>query len=229
MNRAAELQAHYQAPDQRAAHAAEPDRPALAAAISAHDAAAERLDRVRSALDRATPPWQAAERLEAAEAALAEARQTHAATAVARLLGDPSSPDPVTPAAAAYAKAEAALAEARQTHDLLTTQLADAGRAEAWHRARLGAAVGDALRASPEVAALAEAFAAAQYRLADLRAALRAVSAANGIPEVFRFWDAQHGYRDDQLPSIAAWRDAIAALAEDPNTPLPGLPSRSAA
>ena len=231
MDRAPSLAEHYREPDHRAALAADPERAALATAIARHADAAERLDRIRSALDRLPSSDEMASKLEAATAALADARLTENANTVARLLGEPADPDPVPAAKAAHAETADSLAQVRQQRDLLAGQERQAETTLSYRLMDLKRDLAAVLQASPAVAALAEAFAAAQRRVVELRAALRAVSAANGIPESHRLWEALpgDGFFPDRLPAVAAWRAAIAALAQDPNTPLPGLPSRPAA
>lgn len=201
-----------------------PDHPRgrLATAIAKHIAARDALAKIADAQARAPDVVDAFSSVEAAQSALAEAKSGEAAWLVANLMCENGVGDnPVTAATTALKDAEAALARARQIRGLLDERQLAAEARVRWEAAQVRDRVGSVLTAAPAVVALLEAFAAAQYRLAALRACLRAVNAANGIPHQHRFWDAREEPDGSGDPEATAWRTAIAALATDPDAELP--------
>jgi hypothetical protein len=199
----------------------DPSRGNLATAVAKHVAAVGDLAQITDAQRRAPDVVDAASAVEAAQSALDAARADEGSFLVRQLMGEETGENPVSHATAALQEAEAALARARQIRGLLDErQLAAAARVR-WEAAQVRDRVGSVLSAAPAVAALVEAFAAAQYRLAALRACLRAVNAANGIPAAHRLWDAREEPDGTADPQAAAWRTAIGCLATDPDAALP--------
>jgi hypothetical protein len=190
------------------------EREKLASLIERLKAASDYAAQCAAAQGRAPDVYDLAERRDAAEAALAEARENEPRHQIAALINNKIK------AEIALATADAELARARQVRDMLAAELDSANAAIAMRRSYLREAVGRVLRADPAPAALLAEYKAAQDRVAELHAALSVISAVDGLSN--NFWDAEPLARVPvQSPAVAAWRDALAALETDASALLP--------
>jgi hypothetical protein len=200
------------------------ERARLADLIERLGVAADYAAQCQAAIDRAPSVYDAAAARDAAEAALAEAKQNEARFQVIALISSSKAESPVAAAEAALATADAELAKARQIRDMLEGELNSANAAVALRRSYLRDAVGRVLLADPAPAALLREYKAAKARLAEICDALRVISAANGLPS---HWDSEGGADHRALSAAATiWRQAIAALELDAAAALPGVLGR---
>lgn len=170
-----------------------------------------------------------------AEAALAEADAQAVDDLIAKRMGQD------VPERRSRRDLEADLADARSALDAasgarrsLEQRVRDAEGNVQIAQGRVSAAIRDLLETAPEVAGLLDEIKTAERRLIELYAALHEVG---GIVEIKTHNDAPLVARPrrthlpdwDLLPPaapdsevVAAWRDALRRLQDDPNAPLPG-------
>jgi hypothetical protein len=208
-----------------------PERARLAAMIERHREATAAVARLAQARERAPRPWSFDARLDAAQAALDEARGGAPARAVAELLGEAVEPAlSVTATTATLAEIEQEASKAREIHKLLDDREREAAEEVSLAETLLRAAIADTCTLAPEIAGLFVELDAAEVQLAAVRAALLALGPTR-LPNTSRarLWDLPRGnWRDEamRLPVFAEWRAAIEALRLDPDAPLPTLPVR---
>jgi hypothetical protein len=194
------------------------ERQRLADAVGRHRNAVEALDRVTAALGRLEREYydETVPAAVAAKAALEEARQAAPAALVSRYLGDgdPGDAPSVTEAERRLAEAEREIAEARTARGMLADEAQRAQAAVDLARMALDGAIKAVVSASPELSALRAEFERARKRMSVLIGAL----AGAGVTTSRVAWT------DDAFVPPAEWTAAVAALRDDPDAVLPGLP-----
>jgi hypothetical protein len=206
------------------------ERQRLAEAIERLSEARADLARLAAARAKTPQPWQVSGEVEAARAALDEARADEPERLVGQLLGEEAhGADPVAVANAALREAEAKLTRSREVRSLLDERERAATSALEAAEGAVRTARAAVLQADPAVVALLAGHREAQRRAAEIAASLGHVG-ATGIPHAHRHWDDQrHEFATRDLSAAATWAAAVAALATDPDAPLPGDPPPAAA
>jgi hypothetical protein len=202
------------------------ERQRLAAAIDRLAAAQARVDRIAAAQTKAAAlAHDKFREIEAAEAALAEARLTEPHRLVSRLLGD--DPDP-GPAAADVARtlndAQAARNALATARDTLTAERQEADFSLGFARQNRDEAAAAVLRASPGVAALLDDLKATRARFASLRLALTWLAQQRILDDrqALAFGDTWVEGWQPGLPVLPVWQAAVLALQSDAYATLPG-------
>lgn len=204
-----------------------PERARLAECIAAHADAVARLERINEALGRLNDAFfgELQPMVRKAMDRLAEAKLNEPQRFVDEFLGEaqaggaPSLAD----AEKALREAESAVEHARQARKLLAEEAVRAERSVAFAESRLNEAVDAA--ACAESAALLPHFAKCLQQLAEAAAPLLSLPSTVMPPNVSG-WHSGGGVNiriecDKPDPAVAAW---LAALREDTDTVLPGLP-----
>jgi hypothetical protein len=201
-----------------------PERADLAARIAKRDAAREQHAKLTAARARLDIHRLDAARIEAA-AALQRVEDEAPQRLVNRLMGLGG------PAGTTVDEARRALDQTQQAYDeaeaaakLLDGEIEETRLRVGVLDLGLSSALGEALQAAPEVAALLARYHEARANLLAIDWALQEVSRAGGIPPSNRFWDSGRPAADfpDRDKLAEPWRTAIAALADDPDAELPG-------
>jgi chromosome segregation ATPase len=201
-----------------------PQRAALAAALARVADVEAFGDRARSALAAVQVKLSAAGRdFQDAEAALQEAQQgsNEPTAALRRAMGDAQAQPTVTELQHSLDAKRAAFNEVQRDRDLCRRAIEqlehDDDRAQYASREAAGAL----LAASPGVAGLLSELHAARRHCVTLEAALTEIAK---VPGALRpYWRGLR--REDELPDLelaARWREIIAKLITDGDTPLPG-------
>jgi hypothetical protein len=199
-----------------------PERARLATAIERHREVAETLARYRAAATKAREATiEAVWAVGTAEALLAEAQTDAPHSYVTALLSEqPAAASAVEQAERALTEAKARSGYCRDGEAALKAELvALENRAEGTRAAR-DEALREVIKSSPGVARLWADYEAAQRHVATLTGVFKVLGSLR-LPkpadnwEAIREWPAEEG-------AVAPWRDALAALENDPATPLPG-------
>jgi hypothetical protein len=161
-----------------------PERSALAAAIANRDAATTRLAQLRSAVERLPYVWRSEDAVDAARAAIEEARKTDArAMTDAAIAGTTSPPSAVPAARAALQVAEDALAARVATGETLTADIAELTSGEHGRDGAIDRAIQAVLLAesAPAVASLVASLESLHREMTDKHLALRALARVDAV------------------------------------------------
>lgn len=226
----------------RRATAMTPERQRLAEAIAAHREAEAAHAALVAACDfdgpASTAITQANEALNAAQAALEQAKQDAAAALVAAAMGAPNVPTMTAKKAReAVANGEDDLAAAIAVRDTLRGRIAPAAKAVERAAWRVDGCVRAVLLAEAPIAALLAELDGHYRKITDLGRALCVLTGPNGIPrngpdaypEASYVWSLLTQPPMNWVmwqtlsPSAVAWETAMAALMTDATTPLPAV------
>jgi len=201
-----------------------PERQALADAIERQRETTAALERIEAARVKAASLRYAAEqRINDAQAAIDDARESAPGRLVDRLLSDDADTaggdDPEASATAALARAEADERTAAEACALLDGQIAEARGSARLAEVRVGDRIAAVLQA--------EAFPQLIARLEALRYEVAAMSLIMGAVSRFApmgyHYEAQRNYPDASMAGAHAWRDAVERLRQDAGAPLPAV------
>jgi hypothetical protein len=209
-----------------------PERAQLSIAISHHADAVDNLARIRAAHDLAEQTVFAAySAIEAAEAALGEARKNESANLAAAVLGEPGGAS-VADAEATVRRATDDRELARRTRDALAGRMERQGSDIKSAREAVDQAVAGVLRAEPSAGEMLERCRATEEELQAARSVLRFLVRAGVFAddhEVRSYIDnpvyliAGNVVSDqwDRCPAVTIWRDWAAQLALNADAPMP--------
>jgi hypothetical protein len=209
-----------------------PQRTVLAEKIAEVQSLKDRLAVLRDAQDRAQEQSFAINRqIEAAEKAIAELRPTENRELVeAFVSGKSAPPAQLREALTAIELLRSEQETVRRTREALSAEIE---KAESYHlffaEMAKDNAIGAVLASDPAVFALLDRFNAARLEARTCLEAMLVVSprfgARNTLPESLQRWGSEPDWHaDPKRPDLAdatRWRDALASLALDANTPLP--------
>jgi hypothetical protein len=201
-----------------------PARADLAAAIEKRDAVTARLQKVREAQETLySQVLRAMVSADAAEAAVAEAREKAPQYVAARLLGEAHDDGAlsVKDAREALQLAQDELETLRSAREPLGKELAECEQDVRHADWKLRERIGDAVAADNATLALLNRFAAAAREFLGCRKALEMLSSREALPEGTRWL--QHAYEDVGDAIFNEWQIALAALETNADAPLPSL------
>lgn len=208
-----------------------PERQRLAAAIRRHADAVAALGRIGEAQERLEAEFfdVLVPAVPAARAALEDARVAAPAALVDRLLGDaPGAGPSLAEAEAALAEAEKKLADGREARSLLAEEAARAETAVNSAQFAVGNAIRDAVASDPSLAALRAEFTRSARRALRCLQALFTAGHKIGAIEAhglrFAIGEAAAAIGQKTFFHDSEWTAALAALRDDPDAALPGLP-----
>lgn len=205
------------------------ERTRLAAAIEAHAAAVAQAERVTAAQQRAEDAYfELYPAVAAAREALARAREYEPLRLVDVALGDAEDIPGAAEAEAALEEAEQRLAEARSVRSAIRDEAGRADQAVEQTKFEIDRAVAAAVAADPARAALLAEFRRVGARALHCAQALRTagliVQGAEAHGLAFRIHEAPTSIDKTAFRPDPGWLNAIAALREDADSVLPGLP-----
>ena len=192
-----------------------PERARLASAIERHRGAAEQLARVEAAIQKLYDDSIASRtKIAAARDALHIARHGQSEILISKALGEPA-PDLPDPAEAerVLSECERQLEDGREARKHLEAEAQRARSSAGLAKDAVDRAVGDVVAIDPALVRLRAEYARTMASAARLWRSLRSAGVL-GVNNIVTRLDG-----DDP-----AWIDALAALRENPDAPLPGLP-----
>jgi chromosome segregation ATPase len=197
-----------------------PEREQLAEAIARRDTATKQLARIQAAHERASDTvYELKDGVDKAIATLNEAKAGEGSYLAAVALGEADvALSPVKTAAANVEQANDQLGTARRTRAALEAEIKVVERELMFADMALDERIADAVRADPAVRQLVTDFEVASKTYAELRQAMTAVR-CEWLPDASRSWDSIRNW--PEMPTVATWKAALAALRENADAPLP--------